>query len=102
MVQEKPTVRGPLPPGVKLEENIYVAMSFFRRILRPTDRAFLVAFGNRIRLIRASTNTIEELDWQQGVLHVNFIPHPLVWQEEIYPIFLMLVDNKDAFRTKVI
>ncbi|MCP5109356.1 MAG: VWA domain-containing protein, partial [bacterium] len=44
------------------DENIYVAMSFFKRILRPRDRAFLVAFGDNIRLIRPPTNSLEELD----------------------------------------
>lgn len=44
------------------DENIYVAMSFFKRILRPQDSAFLVAFGNNIRLIQAPTNSIDDLD----------------------------------------
>jgi Ca-activated chloride channel family protein len=33
------------------QENIHAAITFFRRVLRPQDRAMIVAFGDRIKLI---------------------------------------------------
>jgi VWFA-related protein len=44
------------------DENVYVAMSFFRRILREQDEAFIVAFGNRIHEICEFTNSMNKLE----------------------------------------
>jgi Ca-activated chloride channel family protein len=44
------------------EENSYAAITFFRRVLRPADRAFVVAFGNKIKLIAAATSSKADLE----------------------------------------
>ncbi len=44
------------------QENIYSAVTFFRSVLRPEDRAFIAAFGNRIQLIQDSTASLDELE----------------------------------------
>jgi Ca-activated chloride channel family protein len=44
------------------DENAYVAVAFLKRILRDQDRAFIVAFGNNIRLIAPPGNSLDALD----------------------------------------
>jgi Ca-activated chloride channel family protein len=43
-------------------ENLNTAAAFLRRILRPQDRALVVAFGNRIKLLHDFTNKSRELE----------------------------------------
>jgi Ca-activated chloride channel family protein len=44
------------------QENIYAAVTFFRRVLRAEDRAFVAAFGNKIKLVAALTGSKEKLE----------------------------------------
>jgi Ca-activated chloride channel family protein len=44
------------------QENIYAAVTFFRRVLRAEDRAFVAAFGNKIKQVAALTGSKEELE----------------------------------------
>jgi len=44
------------------QENIFAAVTFFRSILRKQDRAFVVAFGSRIKLIQDLTSSLDELE----------------------------------------
>lgn len=43
-------------------ENLNTAAAFLRRILRPQDRALVVGFGNRIKLLHDFTNKSRELE----------------------------------------
>ncbi len=44
------------------EDNIRIAIDFFRRVLREQDQAFIVAFGNRIRQLCGMTNSAGRLE----------------------------------------
>jgi Ca-activated chloride channel family protein len=43
-------------------QNLETAAAFLRRILRPQDKALVVGFGNRIKLLHDFTNTARELE----------------------------------------
>jgi Ca-activated chloride channel homolog len=65
--QETPLTLGLIldrsPSQDKFEpDNIYAAITFFRSVLRPEDRAFISAFGNRIKLICDLTGSLDELE----------------------------------------
>jgi Ca-activated chloride channel homolog len=44
------------------QENIYAAVTFFRSVLRPQDKALVSAFGNRIKLVSPLTSSLDELE----------------------------------------
>jgi len=43
-------------------QNLETAAAFLRRILRPQDRALVIGFGNRIKLLHDFTNVARELE----------------------------------------
>lgn len=44
------------------QENIHAAITFFRSILRPQDRALVSAFGAKIKLIQRVTGGLDEIE----------------------------------------
>ena len=44
------------------QENVYAAVTFFRSILRAQDQAFVVSFGNRIRLTHDLSSELNSLE----------------------------------------
>jgi len=44
------------------QENLYVALSFLKRVLRPQDQAFVVGFDDQIREACSLTNSLDRLD----------------------------------------
>ena len=44
------------------DDNQYAAIQFLKRVLREQDAAFLVGFGNRIRLLSGLTNDARKLE----------------------------------------
>lgn len=65
--QETPLTLGLIldrsPSQNKFEpDNIYAAVTFFRSVLRAEDRAFVAAFGNRIKLIADLSGSLDELE----------------------------------------
>jgi VWFA-related protein len=65
--QETPLTLGLIldrsPSQDKFEpDNIYAAVTFFRSVMRPEDRAFVAAFGNRIKLIADLSGSLDELE----------------------------------------
>lgn len=44
------------------QENIYAAVTFFRSVLRPQDKALVSAFGNRVKLVSPLTSSLDDLE----------------------------------------
>jgi Ca-activated chloride channel family protein len=44
------------------QENVYAAVTFFRSILRAQDQAFVVSFGNRIKLTHDLSSSLDSLE----------------------------------------
>ncbi|MCX6623108.1 MAG: VWA domain-containing protein [Acidobacteria bacterium] len=60
------------------DENAYVALAFLKRILRDQDRVFVVAFGNRIRLISPPGNSLEALEGALRTMREKYDQAPRV------------------------
>ncbi len=63
------------------DENAYVAISFLKRILRDQDRVFVVAFGNKLRLISAPGNSLDTLQKDLETMRERFNRAPRVGPE---------------------
>lgn len=44
------------------QENIYAAVTFFRSILRPQDKALVSAFGSRVKLVQDWSASLDDLE----------------------------------------
>jgi VWFA-related protein len=60
------------------EDNIFAAVTFFRRVLRPQDKAFVTAFGNRIKLISPMTASLDGLERSLKSMQENYDSSPRV------------------------
>ena len=60
------------------DENTYAAVTFFRRVLRPQDSAFVAAFGDSVKLIAESTSSLDDLERDLKQMRRHYRRAPLL------------------------
>ena len=60
------------------DENTYAAVTFFRRVLRPQDSAFVAAFGDAVKLVAESTSSLDDLERELKQMRREYRRAPLL------------------------